>query len=169
MQTKVHLFKHPTLFYTTVFVCIEPTNLLCVVFRANILPTCDCFIYLKDNLASQTLSILQKCWSHIKQRLWLVMLSQQFVSISKSRCSPLWTGMNWCKGHLLGISMCIMCLTLSTWKVRSDKMVKLEAQSRWCQAVLCLSHLWVSERSKSLGCLNLNLYDLFTTKGWWAH
>ena len=61
MQIKVHLFKHPTLFYTTAlilyFVHIEPTNFLCVVFRADILPTCDCFIYLKDNLASQTLSI----------------------------------------------------------------------------------------------------------------
>ena len=32
--------------------------------------------------------------------IWLVRLSQQFVSISKSRCSPLQTSMNWWyKGH----------------------------------------------------------------------
>ena len=28
--------------------------------------------------------------------------------------------------HILGIRMCIMCLTQSTWKVQSDEMVKLK-------------------------------------------
>ena len=45
-----------------------------------------------------------------------------------------------------------MCLTQSTWKVRSDEMAKLKVLSRQRRTVLCLSRSQVSERSKSLGC-----------------
>ena len=83
-------------------------------------PTCDVFIFLKDRLVSQArpFPFLQQrqpdpfhfCSSanHIlvmstgsnrhcgTERVWLVRLSQQFISksISKSRCSPLQRSMN---------------------------------------------------------------------------
>ena len=63
----------------------------------------------------------------------------------------LWPGLIWSRYvNVLGIRMRIMCLTRSTWKVRSDEMAKLEALTRWCRVarVLCLSHSRVSEWSK---------------------
>ena len=54
--------------------------------------------------------------------------------------------------NLLGIHTYIMCLTRSTWKVRSNKMAKLKALSRRHCAVLHLSRAQVSDQSKSLRC-----------------
>ena len=53
---------------------------------------------------------------------------------------------------VISIRMCIICLMPSMWKVRSNKMAKLEARSRRYHVVLCLFHPLISEGSKSLGC-----------------
>ena len=79
-----------------------------IVFKDDILPTCD-FFDLSDKLDSQarpypfhsTGCILDtgSNWCCGKEKVWLVRLSQQFISISKSRCSLFQTSLNeWYKG-----------------------------------------------------------------------
>ena len=56
--------------------------------------------------------------------------------------------------HILGIHMCIMCLTQSTWKVKSDKMVKL----KHCRNDTILSSAYPSHGSASqVNCLGADM------------